>query len=365
MSPNLRVNLMKEDRVDAEIPSHKYASPMQNGAAPAGIVIANLTLNDEVLERMRPKESGIPAWFGYAPTLAGYNFEGKPRPFTTILRGWAQRLPVSLLCFNPSLIYGYLFIAPLPINRIALFQWRPLGRLPPLKRAFLLLTLRRAHVILVYSHIAKRYLQRILPKSRIVQIGLFTDTDYFAPAPQGAEPKSPFLFVPGDHKRDERLLGEVAERLNMRVIRVTRSAVVRDKIRELDHPWVELQYKVSFEDLRKLYRESACVIILSDSSEIPTGITTLAEALACGANIVINQGHGSSWPSDIAADLPFTIIKPKATAADLTQAVVSILEDSATQSERTQKARAFAMRHLSGDALAVQWRTVLSSLPHR
>jgi glycosyltransferase involved in cell wall biosynthesis len=321
------------------------------------MVFSNLSWSDQIAERLRPRGSGLPGWFAYAIVLAGYTFRCDMNPARRVLSAVAGGNRITLLCFNPSFIYGLLFLLPLPINRVSLFQWRPIGRLSWLKSAFVQLTLCRSHAIVVYSHITARYLRRYFPGKRIRQIGLYVDTEYFRPALQ--QSLGGFIFAPGDHKRDERLLSEVARRLGTRIVRVTRNPAVRDAVERLNSREIELRFNVSFDELRNLYQQCRCVLILSDSSEIPTGITSLAEALACGADVVISRGSSNSWPRKMADALPFTTISQSADASVVATAICALDPDPSQKEARSRNARDFALRQLSGPAVARQWNDVL------
>jgi glycosyltransferase involved in cell wall biosynthesis len=167
-----------------------------------------------------------------------------------------------------------------------------------------------------------------------------------------------FLLVPGDHKRDEAVLTELSERLSMRIVRVTRSREAANAVEELS-PNVELLFDVSFEDLRHLYQTCHSVLILSDSSEIPAGITSLAEALSCGADIVVTSGHSNSWPREIAWSVPYSVVPPTATAEQIATAINRLDNDARARVERANRSRAFALRELSGAAVSCQWKKIL------
>jgi len=333
-------------------------------SAGKGVVFSNLTWNTQVAQRLNPEQNSVPGWFGRGILLAGHKFCCRMNPVLSILRCLLRRQPVTLLCFNPSLIYGLLFFLPLPVNRVSLFQWRPLSRLSALKALFVWFTLRRSHAILVYSHTTKRYLRRIFPEIPIRQIGLYVDTTYFYPDPVKDRGED-FLLVPGDHKRDESLLVEIAERLGTRIVRVTRNETVRRTIESIASEAVDLRFNVSFDELRALYQSCRAVLILSDSSEIPTGITTLAEALACGADVVISRGHSCSWPPEIDKSLPFVIIPAHSDVMLIIDTLRRFDADPARKAGRRKLARDFAEVHLSESALARQWYEVLDALPHR
>jgi len=322
------------------------------------IVFSNLNWNQQIAMRLQPSESGQPGWFGYPIKLAGYDFRCDTRPIFSLVHALTHGQQCVLLCFNPSLVYFLLFLLPLPVRRISLFQWRPLGRISRAKRLVVWLSLWRSHEIVVYSHLSARYLQRLFPGKPIQQIGLFADEKYFLPPQSDGELSLPFIFVPGDHKREERLLGYIADKLDLDVVRVTRNEHIRKTVEALAHPRVDLRYDVSFEELRTLYQTCRAVLILSDASEIPTGITSLAEALSCGSDVVISRGHSNSWPSEITKAFPFATVAPGADA-DAVARALRLQWNTGKKWERRQRARQFALRHLSAEALAQNWRDIL------
>lgn len=329
-----------------------------------GTVFSNLTWSPQIAQRLKPRESGLPGWFGHGILMAGYDFRCEMNPTINVLRRLFRLQMVTLLCFNPSLIYGLLFLLPLPVNRVSLFQWRPIGRLSYWKSLFVWMILKRSHAVAVYSHTSGRYIRRYFPGRSIQQIGLYVDTEYFHPSPTERN-NNDFVFVPGDHKRNESLVVDVAKKQGVHVVRVTRNLLIREAIEEMRAEEVEVRFNVSFDELRILYQTCRYVLILSDSSEIPTGITTLAEALACGADVVISRGQSNSWPPEMNGKLPFISVPAKSDAETLSNVVCQLSSDTQQKSVRVARARNFAVAQFSGSAVGKQWGELLDFLPYR
>lgn len=322
-----------------------------------GVVFSNLEWREDIKERMQQDNLDTPKWFANGIISAGYEFRCEKNPAINLLMSLWKGKKITLLCFNPSLIYLILFILPLPVKRVSLFQWRPLGKSSFIKVILIKLLLLRSDKIVVYSYIAKRYLNRYFKSKQVEQIGLFVDTDYFVPKISHSNNKK-FILVPGDHKRNETLLNSIAKKLNIHIIRVTRDNNVRNAVIDLNSESITVKYKIDFIELKKLYQDCSAVLIISDSKEIPTGITTLSEAISSGAPTVITRGQSCSWPQEIAKQFPFIIISP---AAD-TDAISAEIDKamSMNRDEYRLSCDVFKNLYLSEKALSFKWSKILN-----
>ncbi len=151
------------------------------------------------------------------------------------------RRPLHALCFNPSAWYLLLFVLPARGKRVCLYQWRPLSRLSPLRflRAYPLLRFGR-HRRGLRSHARPATSGGSFRTKKVVQVGLYTDTDFFRPAADAPQDRQAarerFILAPGDHLRQEGYFRDLAERSGLRVVRLTRNARVAEAVRQDSHP---------------------------------------------------------------------------------------------------------------------------------
>ena len=283
-------------------------------STPRPLVVVNLTNTRDVADRMSAERPpSLPGWFALAIRHAGFDVALSLNPIGAWIRALLSRRPLHALCFNPSSWYLLIFLLPARGKRVCLYQWRPLSRLAPLRflRAYLLLAL--ADAVVVYDPVAARYIRRIFRTKAVVQIGLYTDTDFFKPGADASNDRpaagAAFILAPGDHLRQERYFRDLAECSGLRVVRVTRNAHVAERVQQDSHAGVELVFDTTYEQLRELYRTAAAVAVFTDSAEVPIGITTCFEALACGATVILTPGRCAAalgrksapvyiWPPD-------------------------------------------------------------------
>lgn len=322
-------------------------------------VYSNLSLNKEVSSRMLTEARKLPGWFGLPIKLAGGNiFYNKSPYFDLILNVFKKSKKILLLCFNPSIHYFILFLLPLPIKRISLYQWRPLGRLSRAKRIAMYVILIRAHSVFVYSEISKRYLRRYLKLKNVNLLNLYTDTNYFIP--DFEKQKEKFVLVPGDHLRDENILKDLSEKLNIPIRRVTRNSVIKNKIEALNLKNVSIHYNIPFSELRGFYQSTSLTLILSDSSEIPTGITTLCEALSCGSEVLISKGHSNVGEIDLSHEKPYHTIDNKKAIYEIVNYISSIINGQ--YPSKSKQSRDYAELRLSLNSVSKQWKDEFDKL---
>ena len=253
-------------------------------------VYTNLSNSNEIQERLVLKNRLLPGWFGLPIINSGNTLVFK-NSFSLIFlfkNLFNNKTEDVLLCFNPSLSFFIVFMTPLKCAKFSLYQWRPFDKLSILKKFAVYCILCNSDKILTYSRVSQRYLQRIFPKKEIKLIDLYTDTEYFNYVETIT--KENYVLVIGDHKRDEKLIVDLSKILDMKVMRVTRDINVKTSLKYAESENFNVLYNVSFNRLRELYQKSKLVLIISDSSEIPTGITSLCEALSTGAKVIISKG---------------------------------------------------------------------------
>ena len=113
------------------------------------------------------------------------------------------------------------------------------------------------------------------------------DTDFFHPDSQS--PRGEFCFCAGSQRRDGKLLLALAER-GIPVVWLN-NAPLEDLAEYTQHPNFTIVQRISFIELRELYRQAKIVLspLIDDSNA--AGQTTSLEALACGACVIMSAGR--------------------------------------------------------------------------
>ena len=328
------------------------------------VVVSQIRSKSEAKTYTNLKEVGMPLWFAAPIVAAGYKFIDTPSVHWHVLSSRMTRSNSAVLCFNPSVKMMLAFLIP-GVRRITLYQWRPIGHYNWIKRWIIFYLLKNADVILVYSYKHKRYLRKIFPEKRIKQIGLFIDTEYFS---LGAARDSkaitfdvlePFIFAPGDHMRDHDTMIEFAARLGVKLVITTRDKRNFDYLQSLCSPHIDVHFNVSFAQLRAFYSTCLFVLILSDSRLVPTGITTLSEALACSANIIVNEGNACSYaPGDHSPSI--TLVSSMPSVEELMVAADVVLSRGHDGIDERSLKRRYVETRLTLQSQKAEWQDALA-----
>lgn len=150
--------------------------------------------------------------------------------------------------------------------------------------------LRHVDTVLVNDEVTRDEIRRLAGREATV-IPLVVDTDYFRFAPAGNRGK--FVLVPGDNDRDERLVAELASR-GIEVVRIARSPWISETYRRSrGGANVTVRLFVSYSELRSSYQRASVVLLPLTTDNHAAGQTSLLEAVACGAPVVISETRTS------------------------------------------------------------------------
>lgn len=160
----------------------------------------------------------------------------------------------------------------------------------------LLTIMKRAALVILVSHEQYRMAKARFPKLPIIFVPVVADTHWWTPGPASTDILSrlkvspaEFLLIGGNVDRDERIPALFAKSLGRKLIRVTgdenTAAKANSTYRELG---VDAQcvVKVPWQELRDLYRSAWAVLTAPVANHHPAGLTSLTEALACGAPVL-------------------------------------------------------------------------------
>jgi hypothetical protein len=174
-----------------------------------------------------------------------------------------------------------------------LYQSWPLDMMPLYKRCAYRAVLRRSAVIVVYDALSEHYIRARFPDKEVVRLGLFTDTEYFAPTGTRIAGE-PFIFCPGNHRRHEDVLVGIAQRTGMPVVRTSVDRQVARFYEGRMGCGVRFEFQAGFGRVRDLYRNAALVINVVDDRYWPVGVTTFCEALSMDKVVITSAGHSSA-----------------------------------------------------------------------
>lgn len=309
--------------------------------------------SSDQVARVNSADKHLPRWFA-APVHAALG----PITFSSTasdaiiasLRG--ER---NFLIFTVSLQEVFASAALGKHNVATLFQW-PISsedKSTP-KDAARDFVLRKSKKILTYSKLSEGELRARFMDSEVKWIGHFVDTDYFSPLPSAGDAET-FLLCVGDHKRLENMIGQIAHRLKLRVIRVSKSPTVKRYYEENPNSYVQLEAEVSFSRLRDLYSSCALVLNAADDRLWPVGITSFCEAISMGRPVVTSGYHSSSgYVEEIGAGSVRTVSE----LFSLNSWIVQI-EDLLNAGAHTRSdALEVALRHCSLRSMATTWSSV-------
>jgi glycosyltransferase involved in cell wall biosynthesis len=149
-----------------------------------------------------------------------------------------------------------------------------------------------AKLVLVNDYLTLQELINFgVDKTRVILFPYVVDSQFFQFS--NYSQRKEFLLVPGDNERDEGLVQELSLALPYKIVRITREQNNLQAYNLSKHK-VELKYNISFLELRELYQRAAAIIIPLRTKNHASGQTSVLEAIACGAPVLISKGRASS-----------------------------------------------------------------------
>jgi len=160
-----------------------------------------------------------------------------------------------------------------------------------LKRNRLRVILRGAAAIFVNDRVTMADVEMLSGRAAHV-VPYVVDSQFFTFGPSSE--REDYVLVPGDNGRDERLVASLAERgvAVKRVFRDTRIAELYSNGQFAGR--VECHYRVSYARLRELYQRARVVGVPLVAANHAAGQTSVLEAIACGAPVVVSSGRTAS-----------------------------------------------------------------------
>ncbi len=239
--------------------------------------------------------------------------------------------------------------AKLAMWDIGLTEWR-------LREAIINYTLPRIDSLFVLGgnqvdHIRARYKTG---RCDIAAIGHYVDSDFFS-QPSADTDEGHVLSVGDDSGRDFQTLVEAMRPLQARLVLKTRNAPP-----ELDADQVEaIAGRLSFLDLRSLYRGSSVVVIPTHITHNASGVSALLEAAACGRALVVTDNPGLE---DFIVPGETCLVVPPHDPVAMRDAIQRLMNDKALRRRLGANARADVEARFSCDSFADRMALALRAL---
>lgn len=168
-----------------------------------------------------------------------------------------------------------------------------------------------------------------------IAVGWFGVDENFWQPPAGVRPRSGVLAVGNDGRRDYATLLESARMLpQISFTVITRISAPNDlpaNVQWRRGDWQE--QAVSDEELRRLYRNAACVVVPLKESLQPSGQSVAMQAMMCGAPVVHTKTSGW-WGDNVIFDGKEVLLVPPSDPSALAEAIVSATSDGRQRNAR-------------------------------
>lgn len=194
-----------------------------------------------------------------------------------------------------------------------------------------------------------------LPPSKVSWLPLPVDTDYYHPCNEMA---SDYLLVPGDTKRDERFVCEVAKQGKwpiMRSIKQSPSPAFYQAQPASIMRMLTLKQWAAFSEIRRNTQRARAVLLPLEDKPEPLGLTALLESMACGRPVIISEGRAAR-DHVVHGETGFVLCGPRETWL---QQLADVLEDAELLETVGAKARRHILETHSFPVVRAAWRNVL------
>ena len=306
---------------------------------------------------------GEPRWFG-APILAVDEKASFSRSLAKGVLPHYFRMPSEpVLVFTIGTLEAMLAFMPLRRQKVvSLHQWKPIDLLPFWKRAIYRKVLEKSSVICTYSRLDEQDLSRRFPGKKIRWIGNFTDTDFFDPEiPSTAVLEDEkYILCVGDHLRREDLVKKVADALKIRVTRLSSDPSVEEYHKGDPSCYVKCLSRISFEEVRSLYKHAKVVINPVRDELWPVGITTFCEALSMNCAVITSPMHSCSGYEFDDGYQPFIKVAKADSVTDWVNSVEQVLNESPVW-RLGQSPRDLALALCSYSATSKGWKDTIDN----
>jgi hypothetical protein len=323
--------------------------------------------------RTRPDQPAyhIPAMYDMAFRATGWEptVTASAQPGRLVAEGWQYQKTLARSGIG-AVVQGYATFAAFFVMAtgaappIIQHTWKVPGTGPRRMTArladrVLAFTIKRSAFTVLASKAQQRTIAEQYPRARTLWVPVTADTSWYTPGDaatdlldrHGLRPHE-YLACVGDIDRDEALPVELARRLKLPYVRVTRDPRTAERARQaFAAAGAREAYcleRIPFTELRDVYRSARVLLVAPTETYHPAGLTTVTETMACGGMLmfprnVTAEGYVEHGQSGVLFD-DFTIESWMRAAAKAT--------DDASRDRMRQAARDECDRRLNFAAAA-------------
>lgn len=270
-----------------------------NSSEKRGVIIWTSLLPEPSGPELVARFGEFPREFHHGALHAGFDLmRGDTLPLLrrALKNARAENRPIMIFVYSLR-IYDVLVLARYAhrVPTVVYYQNVDPALMPVAKRLMIHYALRKARLVLVQDALRLARFARSFGADRVRFFPWIVDDAFFDPHAV-ATPVEPsrMLFVPGDRGRLDDVVIEIARRTGRRVVRVARFFTDPVMAAYQTCPLVDLRYYVRWDELLRLYRETAIVLNVTDDGETSAGMTSFLEGLAMNALVMTPAGHSSA-----------------------------------------------------------------------
>lgn len=165
-------------------------------------------------------------------------------------------------------------------------------------------------MVVVASKKQERQIQSLFPSLPTFFAPVTVDAEFWRPKTEMGHllvkyglKQGGFVLTVGGNDRNEEVSMRVAGALGIPYVRVTKDMLVIDRVRAIEKKinmpemTIILSY-ISDEDLTVLYHEAFVVLLLTVTETNPAGLSSLVEALSCGAVVAVGSDLAEGYVVD-------------------------------------------------------------------
>lgn len=199
-----------------------------------------------------------------------------------------------------------------------------------------------------------------LDRSRIHKYLVGVDQDFFSSNENSEnisedllnELNEPYIMVCGDQLRNEEAIIPVLLESNIKLVRPTQSTLAKDFWEKMKNKYskdikVFSKLKVSFNELRVMYKKALCVLNLTDNSWQPAGWSVMAESLSCGTPVIMKRGLVSNELDLYGGKNPVCVIDSERDISRIKDIIFRLKSDNNYLYELKKMSNEFAINYLN------------------
>jgi len=228
--------------------------------------------------------------------------------------------------------------------------------------------IRKSLIIVVASRKQERQLKGLFPSVPTFFAPVTVNTEFWMPKTNIAPllvtyglKESSYVLTVGGNDRNEEIGMRVAGLLGLQYVRVTKNQSVIDRIKVVEKElnmsgMTIILSNIGDADLRVLYQSAFVVILPTITDTNPAGLSSLVEALSCGAMLAV----GADLAEGYIVDGENGIVFRKQNVDDIVERLKGI--DEMMRKTLKDNARDYAVSSLNSDMVAVSLQKALHKM---